>query len=105
MMVVTLQNQLRTGNCTSGVSAAQLSYNTNGPKGASRPPHELFKLCSKMLLGAAQNLGAVHDTKVPEQGGPHPPPLPPCISYANVHNYYGPYAYCSLAIERWKVQR
>ena len=23
------------------------------------------------------------------------PPLP-CISYANVHNYYGPYAYCSL---------
>ena len=22
------------------------------------------------------------------------PPL--CISYANVHNYYGPYAYCSL---------
>ena len=20
----------------------------------------------------------------------------PCISYANVHNYYGPYAYCSL---------
>ena len=23
-----------------------------------------------------------------------PPPL--CISYANVHNYYGPYAYCSL---------
>ena len=24
------------------------------------------------------------------------PPPPPCISYANVHNYYGPYAYCSL---------
>ena len=23
-----------------------------------------------------------------------PPPF--CISYANVHNYYGPYAYCSL---------
>ena len=23
-------------------------------------------------------------------------PPPPCISYANVHNYYGPYAYCSL---------
>ena len=23
---------------------------------------------------------------------------PPCISYANVHNYYGPYTYCSLAI-------
>ena len=23
-------------------------------------------------------------------------PLPPCISYANVHNYYGPYAYCSI---------
>ena len=21
---------------------------------------------------------------------------PPCISYANVHNYSGPYAYCSL---------
>ena len=21
---------------------------------------------------------------------------PPCISYANVHNFYGPYAYCSL---------
>ena len=21
---------------------------------------------------------------------------PPCISYANAHNYYGPYAYCSL---------
>ena len=21
---------------------------------------------------------------------------PPCISYANVHNYCGPYAYCSL---------
>ena len=21
---------------------------------------------------------------------------PPCISYTNVHNYYGPYAYCSL---------
>ena len=21
---------------------------------------------------------------------------PPSISYANVHNYYGPYAYCSL---------
>ena len=26
---------------------------------------------------------------------PNVPP-PPCISYANVHNYYGPYAYCSL---------
>ena len=25
----------------------------------------------------------------------HDPP-PPCISYANVHNYYGSYAYCSL---------
>ena len=24
------------------------------------------------------------------------PPPPPCISYANVHNYYGPSAYCSL---------
>ena len=23
-------------------------------------------------------------------------PPPSCISYANVHNYYGPYAYCSL---------
>ena len=23
-------------------------------------------------------------------------PPPPCISYANVHNYYGPYAYCDL---------
>ena len=23
-------------------------------------------------------------------------PPPPCISYANVHNYSGPYAYCSL---------
>ena len=23
-------------------------------------------------------------------------PPPPCISYANVRNYYGPYAYCSL---------
>ena len=23
-------------------------------------------------------------------------PPPPGISYANVHNYYGPYAYCSL---------
>ena len=23
-------------------------------------------------------------------------PPPPRISYANVHNYYGPYAYCSL---------
>ena len=23
-------------------------------------------------------------------------PPPPCISYTNVHNYYGPYAYCSL---------
>ena len=23
-------------------------------------------------------------------------PPPRCISYANVHNYYGPYAYCSL---------
>ena len=23
-------------------------------------------------------------------------PPPPCISYANVHNYYGPYTYCSL---------
>ena len=33
----------------------------------------------------------------------HPPPL--CISYANVHNYYSPYAYCSLAIEQWKVQQ
>ena len=21
---------------------------------------------------------------------------PPCISYANVHNYYSPYTYCSL---------
>ena len=26
----------------------------------------------------------------------HYPPPPPCISYANAHNYYGPYAYCSL---------
>ena len=33
----------------------------------------------------------------------YPPPL--CISYANVHNYYGPYAYGSLAIEQWKVQQ
>ena len=24
------------------------------------------------------------------------PPAPPCISYANVRNYYGPYAHCSL---------
>ena len=24
------------------------------------------------------------------------PGPPPCISYANVHNYSGPYAYCSL---------
>ena len=24
------------------------------------------------------------------------PPPPLCISYTNVHNYYGPYAYCSL---------
>ena len=24
-------------------------------------------------------------------------PPPPCISYANVHKYYGPYAYCSLS--------
>ena len=23
-------------------------------------------------------------------------PPPPCISYANVWNYYGPYAHCSL---------
>ena len=23
-------------------------------------------------------------------------PPPPCISYANVRNYYGPYAHCSL---------
>ena len=23
-------------------------------------------------------------------------PPPPCISYANVNDYYGPYAYCSL---------
>ena len=36
------------------------------------------------------------------QGG-YPPP--PCISYANVRNYYGPYAHCSLAIEQWKVQQ
>ena len=28
------------------------------------------------------------------QGVPLPPP--PCISYANVRNYYGPYAHCSL---------
>ena len=25
-----------------------------------------------------------------------PPLPPPCISYANVRNYYGPYAHCSL---------
>ena len=38
----------------------------------------------------------------PNDGSPQPQggaytisPLP-CISYANVHNYYGPYAYCSL---------
>ena len=24
------------------------------------------------------------------------PPPPPCMSYANVRNYYGPYAHCSL---------
>ena len=29
-------------------------------------------------------------------------PPPPCISYANVHNYYAPYAYCSLAINSGK---
>ena len=23
-------------------------------------------------------------------------PPPPCISYAKIPNYYGPYAYCSL---------
>ena len=28
--------------------------------------------------------------------GHNPPPPPRCISYANVNNYYGPYAYCSL---------
>ena len=27
---------------------------------------------------------------------PKYPPPPPCTSYADVHNYYGPYAYCSL---------
>ena len=27
---------------------------------------------------------------------------PPCISYANVHNYYSPYTYCSLAINSGK---
>ena len=27
---------------------------------------------------------------------PSTPPPPSGISYANVHNYYGPYAYCSL---------
>ena len=29
-----------------------------------------------------------------DSGVSYPPP--PCISYANVHNYYGPYAYCGL---------
>ena len=27
-----------------------------------------------------------------------PPRPPPCICYANVRNYYGPYTHCSLAI-------
>ena len=31
----------------------------------------------------------------PITGRPDVPP-PPCVSYANVHNYYGPYAYCNL---------
>ena len=29
-------------------------------------------------------------------------PPPPCISYANAHNYYSPYAYRSLAINSGK---
>ena len=29
-------------------------------------------------------------------GAGYLPPPPPCISHANVHTYYGPYAYCSL---------
>ena len=29
-------------------------------------------------------------------------PPPPCISYANVHNYDGPYAYCGLAVNSGK---
>ena len=33
---------------------------------------------------------------VPEQGISKGWEQPPCISYTNVGNYYGPYAYCSL---------
>ena len=31
-----------------------------------------------------------------EGTNPKTTPQPPCISYANVHSYYGPYTYCSL---------
>ena len=35
--------------------------------------------------------GSTHHTQTPST-----PPPPPCISYANVRNHYGPYAHCSL---------
>ena len=35
----------------------------------------------------AEKVSSFHQKEVPP---------PPRISYANVHNYYGPYAYCSL---------
>ena len=41
-------------------------------------------------LMSLASLRFIHSSKFNTQ---HPPP---CISYANVHNYYGPYAYCSL---------
>ena len=33
-----------------------------------------------------------------QMGDEHYPkyPPPPCTSYANAHNYYGPYAHCTL---------
>ena len=53
----------------------------------------------------------VHDTKPthympgsPQAGCMSTMILPPrpCISHANVRNYYGPYAHCSLAINSGK---
>ena len=59
-----------------------------------RPPQNA-KRCAKVLLGTLQHPWAVSSTPIFGLSLPSVPP-PPCISYANVHYYYGPYAYCSL---------
>ena len=76
------------------------------------PPHQSFKRPQGLGGGGGGKTHSANRTG-PRQGNGVPglrglcpvrvpapchnlTPPPPCLSYANVHNYYGPYAYCSF---------